>query len=101
MNPVSEKSDVGGVSNSNVTDAGRFDSGDEASGTKGVEETLEKLGLEEGLGDGGEESEEESEGYDSADARRVVSVPSNTDMLVARATHPGNEPISSSSSSSS
>ena len=25
MNPISEKSDVGGVSNSNVTDAGRFD----------------------------------------------------------------------------
>ena len=30
MNPVSEKSDVGEVSNSNVTDAGRFDSGDES-----------------------------------------------------------------------
>ena len=94
MNPVSEKSDVGGVSNSNVKDAGRFDSGDEAAGTQGVEETLEKLGLEEGLGDGGDDSGDESEGYDSADARRVVSVPSNTDMLVARATHPGNEPFS-------
>ena len=29
-NPFSEKSDVGGVSNSNVTDAGRFDSRDES-----------------------------------------------------------------------
>ena len=29
MNPVSEKSDEGGVSNSNVKDAGRFDSEDE------------------------------------------------------------------------
>ena len=82
------------MSNSNVKDAGRFDSGDDAAGTQGDAETLEKLGLEEGLGDGGEESGEESEGYDSADARRVVSVPSNTDMLVARATHPGNEPFS-------
>ena len=94
MNPVSEKIDVGGMSNSNVTDACRIDSWDEAAGTQGVEETLETLGLEEGLGDGAEASGEESEGYDSADARRVVSVPSNTDMLVARATHPGNEPFS-------
>ena len=95
MNPVSEKSDVGGVSNSNVTDAGRFDSGDEAAGTQGVEETLEKLGLEEGLGEGRDDSGYESEGYDSADARRVVSVPSNTDMLVSRATHPGNDLLAS------
>ena len=80
----SEKLDEGGVSNSNVTDAEGFVGGEDED-IADVEKGLEQLGIGDGEGDGNLAAEN----YDMQDARRIDSVPSNSDMLVARATHPG------------
>ena len=83
----SEKLDHGGVSNRNTTDAETFGEQDGETLTAGVQETLENLQLDEGQGDQNEGDNTGSE--DMMDAERIVTIPSYTDFLVVRATHPG------------
>ena len=85
----SEKVDHGGVSNRNEADAETFGEQHGETLTAGIQESLEELELGEGQGD--QTEGDNSGGHDMMDAERLNSIPSYTDFMVVRATHPGQQ----------
>ena len=88
---ISERTDEGGVSDQNEADAGPISGDDDNITTSGVQETLGQLRLSDGQGDrlSDNPGAEPGPGLDDTDAQRIINMPSNTDFIVARATHPG------------
>lgn len=84
-----EKTDKGGVRSSNATDAVTFENEDDDLTTVGIEENLGQLQLNEEESDQGQGDQERNNAEDTTDAERIICIPTNTDFLVARATHPG------------
>ena len=83
---ISEKTDEGGVSDQNEADAAPMAGEENDVTTSGVQESLEQLRLNDGQGD---RLVEPDSGLDDTDAQRIINMPSNTDFIVVRATHPG------------
>lgn len=81
-----EKTDEGGIRDQNEADAGPIAGEENDITTSGVQESLEQLQLNDGQGD---RLTEADRGLDDTDAQRIINIPSNTDFIVARATHPG------------
>ena len=85
---ISEKTDEGGIRDQNEADAGPIAGEENDITTSGVQESLEQLQLNDGQGD---RLTEADRGLDDTDAQRIINIPSNTDFIVARATHPGQQ----------
>lgn len=81
-----EKTDEGGVRDQNEADAAPMAGEENDITTSGVQESLEQLQLNDGQGD---RLVEPDSGLDDTDVQRIISMPSNTDFIVVRATHPG------------